>query len=158
MRPLKGSESKRGYWCVTLKSFQGNYITKDIHPLVCVAFHGVKPGPEYVAAHKDGDKSNNRPDNLSWKTQADNLKDKFAHGTHDRGRQNSRAKLTQDQCLELKRLLEETDMTRAEIGAQFGLTADYVNRIVQGKRYPGLNIVPRWSHTNRRKRGSYSKG
>ncbi|WP_413716185.1 HNH endonuclease signature motif containing protein [Sphingobium sp. B1D7B] len=44
-----------------------------IHQAVCEAFHGPKPFPRAVVIHLDEDAHNNRPENLKWGTQKENL-------------------------------------------------------------------------------------
>lgn len=46
---------------------------RKVHQLVCEAFHGPKPFPEAVVIHIDEDALNNRPENLHWGTQKENL-------------------------------------------------------------------------------------
>lgn len=46
---------------------------RKVHQLVCEAFHGPKPFPESVVLHLDEDAMNNRPENLRWGTQKENL-------------------------------------------------------------------------------------
>lgn len=41
--------------------------------LVCLSYHGPAPFEGAVVDHIDGNKHNNRPDNLEWVTQAENL-------------------------------------------------------------------------------------
>lgn len=48
------------------------YSTKKIHRLVCEAFNG-PPKPGQVCMHDDEDARNNRPENLKWGTQKQNL-------------------------------------------------------------------------------------
>ncbi len=52
-----------------------NYRGKSfkVHQLVCLAFHGPKPFPNAVVIHIDEDGLNNKPDNLRWGTQKENL-------------------------------------------------------------------------------------
>ncbi|SHH03712.1 HNH endonuclease [Bradyrhizobium erythrophlei] len=47
--------------------------THKVHVLVCEAFHGAKPFEEAVVMHLDEDSSNNKPSNLEWGTQKQNL-------------------------------------------------------------------------------------
>lgn len=47
--------------------------TFKIAQLVCEAFHGEKPFQKAVTIHIDEDPSNNRPENLRWGTQKENL-------------------------------------------------------------------------------------
>ena len=44
-----------------------------IHRAVCEAFHGPKPFEGAVVIHIDEDAHNNRPENLRWGTQKENL-------------------------------------------------------------------------------------
>lgn len=44
-----------------------------IHRLVCEAFHGPPPFPRAVVIHIDENGLNNRPGNLKWGTQKENL-------------------------------------------------------------------------------------
>ena len=46
---------------------------RKVHQLVCEAFHGPKPFDRAVVIHKDEDSLNNRPENLKWGTQKENL-------------------------------------------------------------------------------------
>ena len=50
-----------------------HYGNVKVHQAVCKAFHGVKPFLDAVVIHIDEDATNNRPDNLKWGTQKDNL-------------------------------------------------------------------------------------
>ena len=52
-----------------------------VHNLIALAFLGRRPRRSYQAAHKDGDRRNNRAGNLAWKTKRQNEADKVAHGT-----------------------------------------------------------------------------
>jgi hypothetical protein len=47
--------------------------TRKVHQLVCEAFHGPKPFPEAVVIHLDEDGLNNRPENLKWGSQRENM-------------------------------------------------------------------------------------
>ncbi len=51
------------------------YRTMKAHRLVAMAFHGPEPlsNRRMVVGHLDDDRTNNRPDNLRWMTQRDNL-------------------------------------------------------------------------------------
>lgn len=44
-----------------------------IHQLVCEAFHGPAPFEGAVVMHVDENAANNRPENLKWGTQKENL-------------------------------------------------------------------------------------
>lgn len=47
--------------------------TYKVHQLICEAFNGPKPFEKAVVMHLDENYRNNRPDNLAWGTQKENL-------------------------------------------------------------------------------------
>ncbi|WP_405506891.1 NUMOD4 motif-containing HNH endonuclease [Streptomyces cyaneofuscatus] len=70
------------------QSHQGGYVAvvmlkkrRAVHRLVLEVFVGLRPHG-MVCRHLDGNKTNNRLDNLKWGTYAENLADMKAHGTH----------------------------------------------------------------------------
>jgi hypothetical protein len=66
----------------------GKSRTFSVHTLVAEAFCGNRPTPNHQVAHNDGDKSNNRANNLRWATPLENNNDKRAHGTMSLGDQH----------------------------------------------------------------------
>ena len=65
--------AKRGAKHVYLGFFNSAYGNIKVHQAVCEAFHGEKPFPKAVVIHLDENALNNRPDNLKWGTQKENL-------------------------------------------------------------------------------------
>lgn len=66
----KASKSARHVYMGLFNKFYGNL---KIHRLVCEAFHGAAPFQKAVVIHIDEDATNNRPENLRWGTQKENL-------------------------------------------------------------------------------------
>jgi hypothetical protein len=60
-------------------SHEGEPRSFLVHRLVALAFHGESPIDRPIATHRDGDPQNNRPDNLAWATQSENLFDRYRH-------------------------------------------------------------------------------
>lgn len=58
----------------------GRRLKRAIHRLVCEAFNGPPSSSKYYAAHIDGDKFNNTPNNLYWATPTENAADMIRHG------------------------------------------------------------------------------
>ena len=84
LRPLVATEGRDGYLAVCLYFGRGRRVRKRVHRLVCAAFHGerltaVDGRRKWVVRHLDGDRQNNRPDNLAWGTYAQNYADYRAH-------------------------------------------------------------------------------
>lgn len=75
---------------------------RKVHQLVCEAFHGPKPFPQAVVLHLDEDAHNNRPENLRWGTQKENLNmPKFREYARSRLGENSpRAKWAAKRAVE----------------------------------------------------------
>eukprot|EP00611_Tribonema_gayanum_P031840 TRINITY_DN930_c0_g1_i2.p2 TRINITY_DN930_c0_g1~~TRINITY_DN930_c0_g1_i2.p2 ORF type:complete len:363 (-),score=108.39 TRINITY_DN930_c0_g1_i2:377-1465(-) len=64
------SNGAKSYLQVTLTD--GRVFPIQIHKLVGTAFKGDKPGEGYDIDHIDGNRHNNRADNLEWKVQEEN--------------------------------------------------------------------------------------
>jgi hypothetical protein len=72
LRPV--TQSKYGHQCVSLSG----RLQFGVHVLVALAFLGPRPAGKETA-HKDGDPTNNRLENLAYKTSSDNNYDASRH-------------------------------------------------------------------------------
>ncbi len=104
----------RGYHMVILqKGTKGKSLVKrtvTVHRLVLETFTGMRPkGHSLHAAHKDGNKDNNRLDNLHWVTVSANHLEKRAHGTMLRGEKSPHAKIKEIDAITIKRRLAAGD-------------------------------------------------
>lgn len=79
-RTLKQVTSRGGYKQVS-PCEKGENRTRDVHTLVLLAFVGECP-PGQQVRHKNGDKTDNRLDNLVYGTPVENNQDKREHGTY----------------------------------------------------------------------------
>ena len=70
-----GGEPHFGVWSKSEARFITGYKgrTYKVARLVCEAFNGMAPADESVCMHKDENAANNRPYNLVWGTQKENL-------------------------------------------------------------------------------------
>lgn len=69
-----------GYERIGLSKY-GKTYSKTVHRISLLSFYGENKNKKYVN-HIDGNKLNNRLDNLEWCTQSDNLKHSYKIGTH----------------------------------------------------------------------------
>lgn len=123
------SNSGTGYYQVSIDG-----KSRLVHRLVYEAFKGkIEIGK--VVSHLDGNKYNNKPENLTSETQKENLSRKLIHGTDDRGFKNSRAKITEEQLKEIKTLLENKNLTHEKIGNKFGVSRVFITKIKNKNRY-----------------------
>lgn len=88
-RPLRATRGAAGYMQVTLTDSDGHRRNHRVNRLVCAAFQGEAPSPLHVAAHNNGDRSDNRADNLRWTTKSGNALDSVRHGTHRNARKTT---------------------------------------------------------------------
>jgi|SRR6185437_4042027 len=95
----------KGYWGVNLWK-DGKCKKGYLHQMVLLAFVGPRPAC-MDACHNDGDKRNNRLENLRWDTKANNHADKLKHGTILNGEKARAAKLTANQVFGIRAKIEE---------------------------------------------------
>lgn len=86
-RQLEECTEKDGYKYVRVQ-INGKRELKRVHALVCLAFHGPYTiGQE--TRHLNGDRKDNRAENLAWGTRQENANDRLAHGNAPRGKTHS---------------------------------------------------------------------
>lgn len=66
-------QCRNGYKFVVLQ-VNGKQKWIGVHRLVCCAFHGAPPSPNHQPDHINGNKSDNRPENLEWVTPKENVR------------------------------------------------------------------------------------
>lgn len=76
------------------------------HRFMCVLAHGDPPSDTMQAAHSCNNRACCNPRHLRWATVKENHADKLVHGTHARGENNTRARITRAQVLAILRDLK----------------------------------------------------
>lgn len=137
-RPLKPHKDRDGYLVVSLLR-DGNISKRFVHRLVAQAFI---PNPEAkpTVNHINGDKADNRVENLEWATQGENnshaYKTNLAEPHRIQGAKNGRAKLTDSEVSEIrKRLQQETPEALHKIAEDYGVTTRIIANIRDNKTY-----------------------
>jgi transposase len=109
-----------------------------VHALVALAFIGPRPNGQ-VVRHLDGDKKNNRPDNLAYGEKWVNAADARRHGTLAVGSRVHTAKLTEATVTELiHRAATENYETLAK---EFGISYASVSNAVNGRTWQHLGLA-----------------
>jgi hypothetical protein len=74
-KPIFGYKTKSSKTArhVYMGFYSKHFGNLKVHRLVCEAFHGPPPFPKAVVIHLDEDATNNKPENLRWGTQKENL-------------------------------------------------------------------------------------
>jgi hypothetical protein len=93
--------------------------------LVCRAFNGEPPTKRHQAAHLDGNRTNDIPSNLEWKTPLQNVADRERHGRTVKGEKHHAAKLTADQVIQIRQRHKEMRDAGKSYGSVAALTAEY---------------------------------
>lgn len=135
--PLKPFQRPDGYLNVAL--FDGvAKVARQVHPLVCAAFHGPKSSPDLEDAHADADRANNRPDNLRWATRAENLAERRILSGEDHPRALlSLAQVTaiRDRYADAPRRRYVQRGFRAALAAEFGVGVHVIKDIILGRSW-----------------------
>ena len=131
-RLLKATPNMSGYLRVGSR-VRGHKWQAFVHTLVLKAFVGSRPDG-LVAAHLDGDKLNNRVENLAWVTYQENSDHMRQHGTILRGEDNPHADLTNTQVSSMRALLR-LGARQAGLARLCGVTENTISLIALGKTW-----------------------
>lgn len=125
--PLKPRRHTNGYHRVSLGFGNDAYV----HRLIALTFHGEPPQADCHADHINGDRTDNRAENIRWLTPQENRSLRnFA-----RGERSGVARLTEDGV----RQIRGSDLSSAELARLFGVAPRTIRDVRSGKQ---------WSHVN----------
>lgn len=96
--------------------------------------------------HIDGDRKNNRIENLEWCTSAGNMRNAVERGMfHGRTNAKSRKKLTPEKADQIKQMALN-GVPYKEISSQFDISIASISRIKHGMcwGYPNGSLAPGW--------------
>lgn len=131
LRITKGTVDIRGYLRVGLYR-NGKSKYAYVHRLVALAFID-NPENKPQVNHINGDKSDNRVENLEWCTPSENHYHAVAWGLRKSGENNSRAKLTNEQARYVR---DNPDgLTQWELADKFGVSKAAISQIERGITY-----------------------
>lgn len=116
-----------------------NYTDCKVHQLVARLFIPNTFNKPTIN-HKNGNKHDNRVDNLEWNTQAENNINAYEIGLKDnKGVKNGRATLSEDDVIKIKRLFF-TDKPNKEIAVLFDTTRNIIMNIRSNKTWKHITI------------------
>jgi len=104
-----------------------------IHQLVLMVFVGPCP-PDYESRHLDGNRAKNYLSNLEWGTRVENMADKIEHGTHQKGINNGRVVLSEEQVKQIRELYPQGH-TLKKLGKMFGVNFSTIAAIVKRRNW-----------------------
>ncbi len=131
-----------GYGYATL--YGDDRVQFRIHRLVAEAFIP-NPNNKPQVNHLDGDKTNNRVDNLEWCTHKENIKHAIENGLFKgflnldghimRGELHKDTKFSKEDVLYIRDLYKNTDINQYEIADLYGVAQSTIERIVNRKNW-----------------------
>lgn len=107
------------------------------HRAVCAKVHGAPP-PRADAAHRCGVRACINPAHLRWASRTQNKADELLHGTRPRGSRHGRARLTEEQVIEIFRNVDGLGST--EWGRRLRIEPSAISAIWAGRK---------WAHITR---------
>lgn len=124
---LRQGSSTAGY-CIVLPSVNGVVRAMQVHRLVAEAFIP-NPLEKTQVNHKDGDKTNNRVENLEWVTVSENILHSYrVLGNRHPKQERRHVKLTDEEIQEIRSF----DGNYAETGRAFGISDVMARKIKLG--------------------------
>jgi DNA invertase Pin-like site-specific DNA recombinase len=127
-----------------------------VHQLVLLTFVGPLPEGQEVR-HLNGDRSDNRLENLCYGTRKENANDAVEHGTQPHGETHGRCKLAEEQVREIIRLAAEQGVRGTEIANRFGVSESLICMILNNQSWTHLPRPEQWAAKQRKRGISYAK-
>ena len=135
-RRLRPTINRYGY--VQQKVYVGHRPkTFTIHVLVALAWHGPRPEGMEIN-HKNGIKTDNRPENLEYVTMQENKAHGSRLGLLPHGERNGRAKLTEDQVREIRHM-NSNGIGQNRLAQMFGVSKFNIYSIVHHHTWRSIN-------------------
>jgi hypothetical protein len=129
---MRQSVANTGYMQLNLSGNDGPQL-KHAHRLVLEAFVGPCPnGME--GCHANGNRQDNRLNNLRWDTRKGNMADATKHGTTNRGVRCPNSKLTEQEVFEIR----EAPGSQQSIANKYGISREHVRDIKNRKKWSWL--------------------
>ena len=138
-KPMKGHVDRCGYREVILSYYPNLQKHALVHRLVLETFNPIENMENYEVNHKNGDKLDNRLENLEWCNHSENIIHAYQTGLEQPmcGEQHHAHKLTEDAVKYIKQVYVKRDK---EFGAvalakKFNVDRTTIHDIVRGKTW-----------------------
>lgn len=130
--PAPGGRNWDGYGYLRLR-FGKRVESYNAHNYTLKQAVGDPPPDKPQAAHSCTSKDCVNPAHLSWKSHGDNQRDRKRDGTVSAGERQNKAKLTDPEVLEIRRLYSTGEYTKKALSEMYDVSPSTISRIVARK-------------------------
>lgn len=134
-RPMKISVSTRGYLYLGLKKPNERSVKYLVHRLVAQAFIGNPPGEQYQVNHINGEKTDNRVENLEYCSSKENIVHSIRVLRRKIGESNVMSKMTEAQAISAY----HDARTLKEIASDYGVSIQAIWLLKSGRNWAYLH-------------------
>jgi len=138
-RILKERIDRHGYIKVNIYK-NGKIKVIKIHQIVALLFLNNFDKKREIN-HKDGNKQNNRIENLEWCTHKENMQHASKNGLMSRGEKHFSVKLTKKDVIKIKKFCDKTNQSDLEIALKFNISRKTINDIRHKRTWKWLREV-----------------
>lgn len=135
-RPVKGCSNSHGYKQISVHAPGHKKHTRTVHSMVAEAFYGERPDGAHIA-HWNGDRADNRVENLRYATPKENIgDDRRRHDTLPRGERNYKTKFKESDVIDILK----SSLGNNVLGRQYGVTKECISNIRRKKTWAHVDI------------------
>ena len=136
-KPLTNSLDKNGYSRPSFKTNEGKSIRVHAHRIILSTFKPIENWERMEVNHINGNKLDNRLENLEWVTTQENISHAWETGLGKRGERHHGATITEDQALWA---LEERKKGKqvTKIAKELGVGRQTISHLVNGHSWKHL--------------------
>lgn len=111
----------------------------QIHRAVMITFNYISNHDEYEVNHEDGNKCNNRIDNLTWMTHKENVDHAYRTGLQKNNENHWNSTITNEQAVQICELLQENKYFQKEIANIVGCNENVVSSIKKRESWANIS-------------------
>ena len=135
-RPVKGCLNAMGYKQITSHAPGHGKKTRTVHSMVAEAFIGERPEAAHIA-HWNGDRADNRVENLRYATPKENVgDDRRRHDTLPCGERNYKTKFKESDIIDILK----SPLGNSVLGRHYGVTKECISNIRRRKTWAHVSI------------------
>lgn len=129
------TNSAWGHGVVRL-SAEGRQLTFPLARLMLTVFVGPPPTEQHQAAHNNGNARDDRLENLRWASPEENARDRFCHGTSNRGTESgaARARLDPELVRQIRQCLAAGE-TKLGLSRRLGVARSTIRSVAVGRTW-----------------------